>query len=193
MANDPGKAVRRACACLAVAVAGTSTACGDSEPTATEAAATETADTVCTTLREWINELSASVNATAKSITDDDDPDTANDVLADGLDKLIAIAESHVAAVDDLRLPATSERDRLLDDLRSGAEAAVDVLDGERDDVAALPPITVERQGGAIGGVFMALEGAHAALRPAIVRYDDEVLRQAFTDDEGCTHVVQPS
>jgi hypothetical protein len=190
--SNLGRAIRRAGAFFVVAPVVASSACGDGEVTTTEAAAAETADIVCTMLRDRNNELTASVNATARSITDDDDPDTANAVLADGLDDLIEIAEDHVAALDSLRLPATHERGRLLDDLRTGAQDGIAILDGERDEVAALPPITVDRQRGAIGGVFMALEGAQAALEPAIVRYDDEVLRQAFADDEDCRHVVQP-
>ncbi|HEX6237072.1 MAG TPA: hypothetical protein VFZ68_07750 [Acidimicrobiales bacterium] len=190
MATDPASQARLAGVVLAVGLA--LAACGDSKATAAEAAASETAHTVCSMLRDWSNELSASANETASSITDDDDPATANDVLADGLEDLIDLAGDHVAAVESLDLPATRERDRLLDDLRTGAGAAVEVLEGERGDVAALPPITVERQRGAIGGLFVALEGAHAAVEPPVGSYDDETLRRAFADDEGCTHVVQP-
>jgi hypothetical protein len=168
-------------------------ACGDSEPTSAEAASAETATMVCGMLRRWNNEFSDSFNDTSDTITDQDDPDTANDVLADGLDQLIAIAEDHVAEVDgSLMLPPTAERERLLDELRSGADEAVAAIEAEREKAADLPPITVDDQRGAIGGALLALERAGSVVEPAIGSYDAEELREAFAAEDGCEHVIQP-
>src|SRR5687767_12167996 len=97
-----------------VACAAAAAACGASEPTSTEAAAAEAADPVCTPLREWNNDLGDSLNATSSAITDDDDPDTANDVLLDGFDALVELAEEHRTEVDELDLAPVADRDALL-------------------------------------------------------------------------------
>jgi hypothetical protein len=175
-----------------VALTLTGAACGASLPTSGEAAAAETADTVCTLLRRWNNELSATFNATSQAITDADDPDTSVDTLVDGFDEMIATAEAHRAEVDDLELPAVDERDDLLAELAAGADESIAVLDDERDDAAALDPFGVSGQGGAIGGASVGLERATSALEPSIGDYHDEDLRAAFAADEGCEHVIQP-
>jgi hypothetical protein len=176
---------------LALGVVGAS-GCGASRPTSAEAAAAETAETVCTMLRDWDNSLSDAMNATSASITDDDDPATANQVLLDGFDEVIAIAESHVDEVDDLDLPAIAERQRLVDELRAGAEEAVAGLEADRAEAADLPPIGVSQQAGAVGGAMLAMEHAMSSVEPAIGTYDDERLRAAFADNPGCQHVIQP-
>lgn len=168
-------------------------ACGDDGGTSTsEDAAADTADTVCTLLRDWNNELAASLNATSTAITDADDPDTANQVLLDGWDELIAIAEGHPADVEQLDLPDSAVRDDLRAELTEGAEAAITVLEDEREEIAALPPITVDEQSGALGGAFVSMEKAHSVVEPRIGNYDDEQIRAAFQDDPGCEHVIQP-
>jgi hypothetical protein len=166
-------------------------ACGSSEPTTHEAAASETAATVCGMLRRWNNEMADAMNATSQAITDADDPDTANDTLLDGFDDLIGLAERHRAEVDDLALPFTDQRRRLIDDLRGGADDAIAALEDERAEIEELPPITVAAQGGAIGGAFIAVERADSVVEPAIGTYDDEELKAAFAADDGCDHVVQ--
>jgi hypothetical protein len=166
--------------------------CGDTEPTTSEGAAAETAETVCATLRRWNNEITDAINATSQSITDDDDPDTAVDVLVAGFDELIEIAGSHRNEVDDLDLPAIDERDALLDELADGAEESIAVLEEERAEAAELAAIELADQRGALGGAFVGVERATSALEPAIGSYDDEALREAFAADEGCQHVIQP-
>ncbi len=166
--------------------------CGASEPTSAEAAAAETAETVCGLLRRWDNELSEAINAASESITDDDDPTTANDVLLDGFDEAITLAEGHRAELDELALPASRDRERLLDELRSGADEAIADLEETRADVTELEPITVDEQGHALGGALLAVEAAQSSAEPRIGGYDDEALREAFAADEGCQHVIQP-
>jgi hypothetical protein len=172
-------------------LAGTLAACGASEPTSAEAASAEVADIVCATLREWNNELGDELNSTSQSVTDDDDPTTANSVLLQGIDDLIALAEANRDEVDQLDLPDVHDGEALLDELSAGAEQSVDELERERERVAELEPITVNRQAGALGGAFTSLEGALAVLEPEVARYSPE-LRDAFLAEEGCRHVVQP-
>jgi hypothetical protein len=166
-------------------------ACGASEPTSAEAASAEVADIVCTTLREWNNELGDELNRTSQAVTDDDDPTTANSVLLEGIDELIALAETNRDEIDELDLPDVHDREALLEELTAGAEQSVDELERERERVADLEPITVGRQAGALGGAFTSLEGALAVLEPEVARYRSE-LRDAFVAEEGCRHVVQP-
>jgi hypothetical protein len=168
-------------------------ACGDdgSASTSAEDAAT-TASEVCEVLRAWNNELGDSLNATSEAITDADDPTTANQVLLDGWDALIAIAETHVSEAGEIDLPATGARDELIAELSAGAEAALAVLRAERADIADLPTITVDEQRGALGGAFIALENVHSQVEPVIGAYEDERIRAAFTAEPGCEHVVQP-
>jgi hypothetical protein len=175
---------------LAVLLACSLAACGDDEPAGGGGA--DAAAAVCTMLRGWNDDLSEVMNDTSQTITDEDDPTTANDVLVGGFDEMIAVAEDHVEAVDELDLPAVEGRDALRDELRSGAEEAVTVLEEERTSAAALEPIDVEGQRGALGGAFTGLERATSVFEPRIARYDDE-LQQAFRDDTGCRHVVQPT
>ena len=167
-------------------------ACGASQPTYAEAAATETADTVCTLLRGWNNDLTEAFNATSAAITDDDDPATSVDLLVSGFDEMIAIGEAHRADLDELDLPAVDEREALVDELVAGADESLAVLEAEREEAAALPPIELDDQAGAIGGASVGLERATSVLEPSIGTYQDEALRQAFAADEGCEHVIQP-
>jgi hypothetical protein len=172
---------------LAAAVAG----CGASEPTTAEAAAADTAGTVCTMLRRWNNDLTETINATAQSITDADDPDTSVDALVAGFDEMIDAAGAHRVEVDDLDLPSVPERDTLLADLAAGADESIAVLQDERADAADLPPIEVSDQPGALGGAFVGVERATSVIEPPVGTYD-EVLREAFAADDGCEHVIQP-
>ncbi|HEX6420421.1 MAG TPA: hypothetical protein VFZ77_18110 [Acidimicrobiales bacterium] len=188
-AGPPPRAATAAVAVLTVLAAG---ACGASLPTSSETDAAETADAVCALLRDWNNEMGDIINATSKSITDDDDPSTANDVLAEGFEQLIEVAEARRSQLDELDLPDVADRQALLDDLRAGADESIAVLEAELDDVADLEPITVERQGGALGGAFVAVEGALSVIEPEVAGYGTE-LRTAFAEEEGCRHVVQPT
>jgi len=184
---------RGAAAAAALVLAVAATACGDdSGGSSGGAAPAETATAVCGLLRGWSNELAESLNATSDAITDADDPATANQVLLDGWDALIEIAEAHVAEVTQLELPDTDARGQLVDDLTTGAEAAVTELEDERAGIAALPPITVDGQRGALGGAFTSLEKADSVVEPAIGAYDDEDIRAAFQDEPTCEHVIQP-
>jgi hypothetical protein len=176
---------------LGVDMALTTAGCGASEPTSVEAAATTTADTVCTTLRRWNNELADVFNATSQQITDDDDPGTAGDVLVAGFDEMIAIAEAHVEEARELQLPRAVWSDDLRAELGTGAEESLAVLEDERDEAAELPPIDVDEQGGALGGASVGVERATSVLEPSAGRYD-VVLAEAFAADEGCSDVVQP-
>ena len=177
---------------LAGALALATAACGASLPTTSEAASAETAATVCGLLRRWDNELADAMNATSRTITDADDPATANGELLDGYDAAVEIAEAHVEEADDLALPDVPERERLADELRAGAEDAVESLRAERETAADLPPIDVAGQAGAVGGAMLAIEHAQSAVEPSIFDYDDEQLRRAFADEEGCEFVIQP-
>jgi hypothetical protein len=167
-------------------------ACGASLPTSAERAATETAETVCSLLRDSNNDLTEVFNDTSAAITDADDPATSVDVLVGGFDDMVAIAEAHRDDLDDLDLPAIAERDDLIAELKAGADESIAVLEEERADAAALPPIEIDDQGGAIGGASVGLERATSVLEPSIGDYDDETLRDAFATDEGCEHVIQP-
>jgi hypothetical protein len=177
---------------LAVALTSGAAGCGSSEPTTREAAAEETAVTVCDMLRRWNNEMADVMNATSEAITDADDPDTANATLLDGFDDLIGLAERHRAELDDLALPFTDQRGRLIDDLRGGADDAIGGLEDKRAEIEELPPITVAAQGGAIGGALIAVERADSVVEPPIGTYADEELMAAFAANDGCDHVIQP-
>jgi hypothetical protein len=167
-------------------------ACGDSEPTTREAASAETATAVCGMLRRWNNDIADSINGTSDAITDADDPATAPAVLRDGFDGLIRLAEDHRSEVDELVLPVSDERDRLVEELRRGADEAVAALEEERADMEDLPTIDVSEQRGVLGAAFIAVERAGSVVEPAIGTYDDEELKAAFAADEGCEHVIQP-
>jgi hypothetical protein len=143
-------------------------------------------------LRRWNNEMADAINGTSDAITDADDPETANGVLLDGFDDLIQLAEDHRAEVDDLDLPVTNERDRLLEELRGGADKAIAALDDERTELEELPPITLSDQQGVLGSAFLAAELAGSVVEPAVGTYDDEELKSAFVADDGCEHVIQP-
>ena len=165
--------------------------CGASEPTASEAAVEGTAEQVCALLRRWYNDFSERVNDATGQVTDDDDPTTANRVLLAGFDDLVAMAEDHQAEAAELSLPFTPERARLVAEIQEGAASAIELLEAEREEIAALPPIEVADQGGALGSALLAVEGARSAAEPRIELYDDEELRDAFEDNPGCDHVVQ--
>jgi hypothetical protein len=184
---------RTTAAVLGPALALALTACGASEPTSEDAAVSETADDVCELLRGWYNDFSTSVNATMDTITADDDPTTANGVLLAGWDDLIALAEQHEQEAAEFRLPYSTERARLLADLRAGAADATARLQDERADIEDAPPITVDRQGDTLAGAELAIEAARSAAEPPVGQYDDAALRQAFADNDGCDHVVQPA
>ena len=167
-------------------------ACGDSEPTTREAASSETAAVVCGMLRRWNNDIADSINGTSDAITDADDPATAPQVLRDGFDDLIRLAEDHRSEVEELALPVSNERDRLVEELRGGADEAVAALEEERADIEDLPAIEVSEQRGVLGTAFIAVERAGSVVGPAIASYDDEELKTAFAADDGCEHVIQP-
>jgi hypothetical protein len=166
-------------------------ACGASEPTASEAAVADTAEEVCALLRRWDNEFTERVNATTGQITDEDDASTANGILLAGFDDLIAIGEAHRQEAEDLRLPYTAERGRLVAEVQEGTATAIELLEAQREEIEDLPPIEVDDQGGALSGALLAVEGAVSAVEPRIELYDDEDLRDAFRDNPGCDHVVQ--
>jgi hypothetical protein len=132
---------------LAGALAWATAACGASLPTTSEAASAETAVTVCGLLRRWDNELADAMNATSRTITDADDPATANGELLDGYDAVVEIAEAHVEEADDLALPDVPERERLADELRAGAEDAVESLRAEREAAADLRRAFADEEG----------------------------------------------
>jgi hypothetical protein len=178
-------------ALLALVAVAMAAGCGASKPTSSEAAAAETAETVCATLRRWNNDLADVFNATSQQITDDDDPDTAGDVLVDGFDEMIELATDHRDEVDGLDLPAAGWRDDLLAELAAGADESIVVLQDEREHATELPPIEVDDQGGAVGGASVGLERATSVLEPSVGAYDP-VLGAAFVADEGCEHVIQP-
>jgi hypothetical protein len=184
---------RVAVAAVALAAA---TACGGddggTEGSAASSEAVETADIVCTMLRDWNNDLGDVINTTSQTITDDDDPTTATDVLLDGFDEMIRLAELHRRQVDELDLPAVAQRDQLIDELATRAEDSIDVLHEERDEAAELGPISVDEQRGALGGAFTGVERALSVVEPRIGAYDQD-LQQAFAADEGCEHVIQPT
>jgi hypothetical protein len=167
-------------------------ACGDSEPTTTEAASAQTATIVCGMLRRWNNEIGDALNSTSDAITDADDPETAPGMLREGFDDLIQLAKDHRAEVEDLELPASNERDRLLEELQSGADEAIAALEEERADIEELPPVEVSEQRGVLGTAFIAVERAGSVVEPAIGSYEDEDLKAAFAADDGCEHVIQP-
>jgi len=197
---EPGHArprPRRALVCAALlALGGVAAAgCGDDDDDDGETRAggdAAAADAVCTLLRGWNDDYGEVLNATSQTITDEDDPATATDVLVGGFDELIAIGEDHVTEVDELDLPAIAERDALLDELRAGAERSIAVLREEREEAAALGPIEVADQRGALGGAFTGVERATSVFEPRIAAYGDD-LRRAFAAEPGCTHVVQPT
>jgi hypothetical protein len=175
---------------LAATIPTTAVACADD--TSPEQGAAATATEVCSTLVDWSNDLTTSMNSTSEAITDADDPDTANGVLLDGFDEMIDLARGHVDQADDLDLPDGDDRDRLVDELRTGAERSIDELERGRDVAAQLAPIDIDGQAGAIGGAMNAVESAKSVVEPEIAAYDDEVLQQAFRDEPDCLHVIQP-
>jgi hypothetical protein len=186
----PARARHAAALALVLALAA-APACGDDEPIAADHPA-EVADSVCTLLRDWNNDLSGIMNATSRAITDDDDPETANGVLLDGFDEMIASAEAHVDEVDDLDLPPVPDRALILETLRASARASVDVLTEALPDLEELPPIGVPEQGWALSGAFLVYERSTSAMRPQAAEWDAD-LREAIADDEGCDFVIQPT
>ena len=182
-------AAMTASAALVVSIA----ACGDdADDEAGGGPAAETATAVCGLLRGWSNELAGSLNATSDAITDADDPATANQVLLTGWDSLITLAEAHVTEAEELELPDTDVRDELVSELTDGAEQAVAELQEERAGIAALPPITIDAQRGALGGAFTSLEKADSVVEPTIGALDDEDVKAAFADEPDCENVIQP-
>jgi hypothetical protein len=163
----------------------------DGDTASASAEATETADTVCTMLRDWNNDLGDVINSTSQTITDQDDPRTANGVLLDGFDEMIRLAQQHRRQVDELQLPAIDERDRLVEELAEGADDSIDVLHEERAEAAELGPIDIDEQRSALGGAFTGVERALSVIEPEIERYNAD-LRRAFEANEGCVHVIQP-
>jgi hypothetical protein len=164
--------------------------CGDDASPEDDAATT--AKQVCSLLVHWSNDLTTSINATSKEITDADDPESANAVLLDGFDELIDLAESHVDEAKDFDIPDGDDSDRLVDDLTAGAEKSVVELQNGKDVAADLDPIDIDGQPGALGGAMNSVEAAKSAVEPKIVGYDDETLQQAFEDEPECLHVIQP-
>jgi hypothetical protein len=184
---------RLALSTAAVALVLSAAGCGASLPTSAEAAAAETADEVCAMLRELNNEMAVSLNATSDEITDADDPETAPQVLRDGYDDLIGIAEDYAHDVDELDLPVSDARDALLGELHSGAEEAVTALEDERTELEGLDPVEVDDQAGVLGGAFTSLEKAQSVVEPRIGAYGDEELTEAFAAEPTCEHFIQPS
>jgi hypothetical protein len=166
-------------------------ACGDDEPIAADRPA-EVADSVCTLLRDWNNDLSGIINDTSRAITDADDPETANEVLLDGFDRMIASAEAHAEDVDDLDLPPVPDRTLILEALRAGAMASADVLTEALPELEELPPIGVPEQGWALSGAFLVYERATSAMRPQAAAWGAD-LREAIAAEEGCDFVIQPT
>jgi hypothetical protein len=166
-------------------------ACGDDEPIAADRPA-EVADSVCTLLRDWNNDLSGIINDTSRAITDADDPETANGVLLEGFDRMIASAEAHVDEVDDLDLPPVPDRALILETLRAAARASADVLTEAVPELEELPPIGVPEQGWALSGAFLVYERATSAMRPQATTWAAD-LREAIAADEGCDFVIQPT
>jgi hypothetical protein len=189
------------CGAVAVAVLAAGAGCGTGEgdgageggppPSEPSPEAADTADVVCTMLRDWNNDISGVMNDTSQTVTDQDDPDTAADVLVSGFTEMIGLAREHRAQVDGLELPAVVGREQLVDELAGGADESIAVLQDERAHAADLGPVPLEEQGGAIGGAFTGVERALSVIEPQIGAYDAD-LQQAFRTDEDCTHVIQP-
>jgi hypothetical protein len=187
-------------AAILALTAGGVAGCGDDDggeagesgdaPTASPEAA-ETADMVCTMLRDANNGIGDVINATSQTITDEDDPRTADGVLLDGFDEMIRLAQRHRRQVDELQLPAIDERERLVEELAEGADESIEVLREERAEAAELGPIDVDEQRAALGGAFTGVERALSVIEPEIGQYGADV-RRAFEADEGCIHVIQP-
>ncbi len=93
---------------------------------------------------------------------------------------------------ETLRLPAVPEPGaHLLADLQAGSAEATTELEAERAEIEDRAPITVERQGGALGGASSPSRGPSWA-GPRVADYDQRTCREAFADNDGCDHVVQP-
>jgi hypothetical protein len=165
---------------------------GDSASPPSEDQAAETAAAVCGLLVDWSNDLTGTMNATSKTVTDADDPATAGPDLVAGIDEMIDQARGHVDQARDLDIPDIADHDRLVDELAAGAEASITELEEGRAEVEALPPIDVAGQPGAIGGVLNTVESAKSVVEPDIGGYDDADLQQAFRDEPDCAHVIQP-
>lgn len=179
-------------AAVVIAAAGCGDGGGDGGGGSASPEAAETADTVCTMLRDWNNDLGDVINATSRTITDQDDPTTANDVLLGAFDEMIRLAEQHRTQVDELDLPDVAQADQLIDELADRADESIAVLHEERDEAAELDPITLDGQRSALGLAFTGVERALSVVEPRIGAYDAD-LQRAFAADEGCEHVVQPT
>jgi hypothetical protein len=178
-------------AAVVVAAALGGVGCGGDDGTSAEDAATAAAR-VCDLLRTQNDSLGTALNQTSQEITDADDPTTANDVLLDGWDDLLGIADAYIGQVRSLSIPDIPDHDQVIEDLTTGAEESYAVISEEREEAEALEPIDVEDQRGALGGAFTGLERATSVLEPQVARYD-ATLQQAFADDDGCANVVQPT
>jgi hypothetical protein len=179
---------------LPLVLTATLTACGDDDDgsSSSEDRAAETAAAVCGLLVDWSNDLTDTMNATSKTVTDADDPATAGPDLIAGIDEMIDQAHDHVDQARDLDIPDIADHDALVDELAAGAEESVTELEEGRAEVEALPPIDVSGQPGAIGGVLNTVESAKSVVEPDIGAYDDADLQQAFRDEPDCTHVIAP-
>ena len=141
-------------------------------------------------LRRWNNDLTEVFNATSQQITDDDDPDTAGDVLVDGFDEMIELASDHRDEVDGLDLPAAGWRDDLIAELAAGPTSRSRCCRTS----AARPPTCRPSRSTTRAAQSAARRWASSGRpRCSSPRWaHDPVLGAAFAADEGCEHVVQP-
>ncbi len=181
--DDDGERCRRVVACVAC-----SARAGRRSPRRPRTPPPATADTVCSLLRDWNNDLTEVFNATSAEITDADDPEHVGGrarrrLRRDDRPRARTIGPSSTSST----CPAVDERDALTAELIEGADESLAVLESERDEAAALPADRDRRPGRGhrrrVRGARAGDVGARAVDRRP-TRTD--LLREAFAADEGC-------
>jgi hypothetical protein len=177
----------------AIALAGAG--CGDDpdgSPTVPDDTAASAALVVCSDLRAFANDLVRIANDAVAGISSLQSRERT-DVLLEGFDAALAVAETRRSQVAALPLPDDlAHVDDLRAELRVGAVSAVEELTDERATFEReVPEVTDDDVSGRVGQFFNAFEKAMSVTEPALAGYDDESFAQAFIDEPSCRHVVQ--
>lgn len=150
-----------------------------------------TALAVCEGLEAQDNRLADAVNTAIASIGSMA-PDERDDALRTGFADTLAAARDFADHLATWDLPDVAERDRLLTEMRDGADAAVAELEEEAAPFAGLTEVSDAAVQGQVGVLFNAVEKAMSVLEPRIGRYEGRALQEAFLAEPACQHVIQP-
>lgn len=150
-----------------------------------------TARTVCSLLRGYVNDTGAIANTAAEGVSGSDDALGRRDAVLTGFDLLIERTDAHLAFVAALDPTVLDHGADLIDDLIEGAEQAGAELRDERAVFEQVPGVEDEDMTGRVGQFFNALEKAMSVVEPVVTDYGSPALIAAFTDEPTCRFVVQ--